>query len=115
MVRSNAAGRLQRWRHWRRNERQQQADRRHRKQQRRIAKLRIGGARNHLADVGQGLVGPDASHALGETQPDRPHLFQFRCQRAIVDQRITNAGDAACPIERLRADKDAAAGSGGHA
>ena len=82
-------------------------------QQRRIAQLRIGGARHHAGDVGDGRVGAHRAHAFGQRQEDRAARFEQLRQRAVVDQGVADRSQAAGPLQRLAPHQHAAAGRGG--
>ena len=84
-----------------------------RKQQRRVAELRISGARHHPADLPEAAIGPQAPGAPGQTEPDRALGLEAAGEGAIVDDLGPDGGDAAGPLQRLAPHQHAAAGRRG--
>ena len=84
-----------------------------RQQERRVAQLRIGGARDHAADVLDHRIAANAPHAIGQSDPDRTMGFEPFRQRAIVDQGAADRSHAAGFPEYFPAHQHAAAGCRG--
>ena len=84
-----------------------------RKQQRRVAELRIGRARHHAADLPETAIGPQAPGAPGQAEPDRALGLQAAREGAIVDDLGPDGGDPAGPLQRLAPHQHAAAGRRG--
>ncbi len=86
------------------------AEKRADQSERRIAKLGVGGAHDHAADVAKSRIGTEAHHACRQAEPDRALALQERGERAIVDQRVLDRGEATCLCERLAMHEHGAAG-----
>ena len=80
-----------------------------------MLQLSEGRTGNHRADAGDASVGPDAAdREFGNSQPDASPAGLDACgQRAIVDQRIADAGDATDADKRFATDQHATAGGCG--
>src|SRR5688500_15681207 len=75
-----------------------------------MLELREGRARDQAPDVAPRGVAAQRAYAVGEAEPDWPMLLQHLAQRAIVDQRALDRGDATRRLQRLALHQHAAAG-----
>ncbi len=79
-----------------------------------VAQLVEGGARDHVLDFGEGVVGSHATRVGDETEPNAAaSALDGPSQRAIVDDLVADGSDSAGTLERSRPDEDATSGGAG--
>ena len=79
-----------------------------------VMELGEGGAGDHVADFGKGIVGAEAEAAAGEAHPDfAAGALDGAGEGAIVDDLAADGGQAADAVKGCAAEEDAAASRSG--
>lgn len=72
------------------------------------------GAGDHVLNIAEVIVAAEAAALLGESEPGlAAELFDERGERAVIDERVADGGNASGLRERGGADEDAASGGSG--